>query len=70
MRQYKHGCGQIVCECPAGYMQAGEDPAVAAAARTARGDGLRRARWSNRWAPSSPRPPPAPTACTSFSAGG
>jgi ADP-ribose pyrophosphatase len=31
VRQYKHGCGQIVCECPAGYIQAGEDPAAAAA---------------------------------------
>jgi ADP-ribose pyrophosphatase YjhB (NUDIX family) len=31
VRQYKHGCGRIVCECPAGYILPGEDPAVAAA---------------------------------------
>lgn len=31
VRQYKHGAGRIVCECPAGYMLPGEDPAVAAA---------------------------------------
>mgnify|MGYP005843996203 CR=1 FL=1 len=31
VRQYKHGCGEIVCECPAGYILPGEDPAAAAA---------------------------------------
>jgi 8-oxo-dGTP pyrophosphatase MutT (NUDIX family) len=31
VRQYKHGCGQVVCECPAGYIHAGEDAAAAAA---------------------------------------
>lgn len=30
VRQYKHGCGRIVCECPAGYVLPGEDPAAAA----------------------------------------
>lgn len=31
VRQYKHGCGQVVCECPAGYIHPGEAPATAAA---------------------------------------
>nr|MDA8217414.1 NUDIX hydrolase [Dehalococcoidales bacterium] len=30
VRQYKHGCGQIVCECPAGYIHPGEEPRAAA----------------------------------------
>ncbi len=31
VRQYKHGCGEVVCECPAGYVAPGEQPAAAAA---------------------------------------
>ncbi len=30
VRQYKHGIGQIVCELPAGYIDADEDPTTAA----------------------------------------
>ncbi len=31
VRQYKHGAGRVVVECPAGYIAAGEQPAAAAA---------------------------------------
>lgn len=30
VRQYKHGCGRVVCECPAGYQSPDEEPAAAA----------------------------------------
>lgn len=45
VRQYKHGCGQVVTECPAGYIAPGEAPAQTAARELREETGYVAERW-------------------------